>query len=67
MSRTTMDIDEKLLAETKKALGARTKRETVEQSLRETLRTKRIQALLAMQGQGHGMTLRQFLRSRRDE
>ena len=67
MSRTTMDIDEKLLAETKKALGARTKRETVEQSLRETLRTKRVQALLAMQGQGYGMTLRQFLRSRRDE
>ena len=65
--RTTMDINGKLLRETMRALGTKTKRETVEESLRETLRTKRIHELLAMRGKGYGMTLREFLRSRRDE
>jgi Arc/MetJ family transcription regulator len=65
--RTTLDVDERLLRDTMKALGTKTKRETVEQSLREALRTKRIQELLAMQGKGYGMTLREFLRSRTDE
>ena len=65
--RTTMDIDEKLLTTAMRALGVKTKRETVERSLEEVIRTKRIRSLLAMQGKGYGMTLREFLRSRRDE
>lgn len=65
--RTTMDINGKLLRETMRALGTKTKRETVEESLRETLRTKRIHELLATRGKGYGMTLREFLRWRRDE
>lgn len=65
--RTTMDLDGRLLRDTMQALGTKTKRETVEQSLREALRTQRIHALLSRQGKGYGMTLREFLRSRRDE
>lgn len=67
MSRTTIEIDDRLLADAKQALGVRTKREAVERSLRETLRTQGIHALLARQGRGYGMTLKEFLKSRVDE
>ena len=67
MSRTTIDLDDRLLKETMRALGARTKRETVERSMQEALRTQRIRALLAREGKGYGMTLREFLRTRTDE
>lgn len=65
--RTTIELDDQLLRDTMHVLGAKTKRETVERSMQETLRTQRIRALLARQGTGYGMTLKEFLRTRRDE
>lgn len=65
--RTTMDIDDKLLNGAKAALGAKTKKETVERSLQEVIRRQRIQALLDRQGKGFGLSLRELYRTRRDE
>ena len=67
MSRTTMDLDDKLLDEAKAFLHAKTKKEAIERSLEEVVRQKHIRALLDRQGKGFGLTLRQLYRMRRDE
>ncbi|MEU1577436.1 type II toxin-antitoxin system VapB family antitoxin [Streptomyces collinus] len=41
MSRTVIDLDDDLLADVAKALGTRTKRETVNTALREVLDNRR--------------------------
>lgn len=67
MSRTTMDINDKLLSDAKAALHAKTKKEAVERSLEEVIRQQHVRALLDRQGKGFGLTLRQLYRMRRDE
>ncbi|SDE37011.1 type II toxin-antitoxin system VapB family antitoxin [Glycomyces harbinensis] len=41
MTRTVIDLDDDLLAEVSKALGTKTKKETVNTALRELLETRR--------------------------
>ncbi|MFC9245120.1 type II toxin-antitoxin system VapB family antitoxin [Streptomyces sp. NPDC057136] len=41
MSRTVIDLDDELVADVAKALGTRTKRETVNPALREVLENRR--------------------------
>jgi len=65
--RTTMDIDARLLREAMRRSRAKTKTETVERGLQELINAARRQRLLTMKGQGYGMSLREFLRSRLDE
>jgi Arc/MetJ family transcription regulator len=48
--RHTVVIDDELLAETTKALGTSTIRETIETALREALRKRRLQELRALLG-----------------
>lgn len=48
--RTNIEIDDRLMAETLKATGIKTKREAVEQGLRMLLRLKRQTELRKMRG-----------------
>ncbi len=51
--RTNIDIDETLVAEITAVLGMKSKREAVEQALRDTLRVKRqLAALDGLRGMG---------------
>lgn len=51
--RTNIDIDESLMAEAMDALGAKTKRETVQKALSEAVRIKRqLRALEELRGIG---------------
>lgn len=50
--RTNIDIDDVLMADAMKATGAKTKREAVEKGLRQLIRLKRQQGLLALEGIG---------------
>jgi len=43
--KTTVAIDDKLLKEAMEAIGARTKKETIEAGLKELVRKKNLQAL----------------------
>jgi len=45
MGRTTVVIDDKLMDEAMKVVGAKTKRETIEKGLRELIKTKNREAL----------------------
>ncbi|GAA1008070.1 hypothetical protein Aple_044970 [Acrocarpospora pleiomorpha] len=47
MSRTVIDLDDDLVAEVAKALGTRTKKETVNSALREVLENRRRALALA--------------------
>ena len=46
--RSTIDIDEKLLKEAQKIIGAKTKKELINSSLRELIRKKRREHLIAL-------------------
>lgn len=46
MSKTTVVLDDKLLKEASKAVGAKTKKETIEAGLKELVRKKQREALL---------------------
>lgn len=65
--RTTLDIDSRLLREAMARARLRTKTETVERGLQELIHAVRRRSLLLARGQGYGMTLHSFLRSRKDE
>lgn len=65
--RTTLDIDGRLLREAMLRARTRTKTEAVERGLQELINAERRRRLLFAKGKGYGMTLRSFLRSRKDE
>ena len=65
--RTTLDIDGRLLREAMARARLRTKTETVERGLTELINAVRRRSLSLARGKGYGMTLRSFLRSRKDE
>ena len=65
--RTTLDIDERLLRDAMARAHLRTKTETVERGLEELINATRRRSLSLAGGKGYGMTLRSFLRSRKDE
>jgi Arc/MetJ family transcription regulator len=65
--RTTLDIDGRLLREAVRYANTKTKKEAVERGLRELINAERRRRLIAMHGTGYGMTLAEFLRTRRDE
>ncbi len=49
--RTNIDIDEELIAEVMRATGAKTKKQAVEESLRDRLRRRdAAEAIIALQG-----------------
>ena len=51
--RTNIEIDDQLMADAMAALGAKTKREAVEESLRRSVRAKRqLEAFYALKGIG---------------
>ena len=51
--RTNIDIDEKLIQDTLKATGLRTKREVVELALKELLRVRRQSEMKQLRGKFH--------------
>ena len=51
--RTNIDIDEKLIRDTLKATGLRTKREVVELALKELLRVRRQSEMKQLRGKFH--------------
>ena len=65
--RTTLDIDARLLRDAMIRARLRTKTETVERGLQELINAERRRKLIAARGTGYGMSLRTFLRARRDE
>ena len=65
--RTTLDIDGRLLRAAMVRAGVSTKTEAVERGLQELINAERRRALVRARGAGYGMTLRSFLRSRKDE
>ncbi len=65
--RTTLDLDARLLKEAMTRAQTHTKTETIERGLRELIRAEKRRHLSALKGVGYGMTLRDFLRHRRDE
>ena len=65
--RTTLDIDARLLRKAMARAKAGTKTEAVERGLQELINAERRRSLLLAKGKGYGMTLRAFLRSRKDE
>lgn len=67
MSRTTVDLDDKLIRQAMTKAHAKTKKEAIERGLQELINAERRRALIALQGKGYGMTLQEFLRSREDE
>lgn len=52
MKRTNLIIDEQLLAEAKRLLGANTQSDTVNQALAETIRMLKIRGLIGFFGTG---------------
>ena len=48
--RTNIDIDDKLMAEAMKAMGTKTKRETVEKALLAQVRVSRQKGILKLKG-----------------
>ncbi|MBO9621515.1 MAG: type II toxin-antitoxin system VapB family antitoxin [Sphingomonas sp.] len=50
--RTNIEIDQGLVAQVMRAIGAKTKREAVDTALRETLRLRQQEALLQLWGIG---------------
>ena len=64
--RTTLDLDGKLLRDAMTASHAKTKKETVERSLRELIRTAHRERLLARRGRGTTLNLRALSRMRQD-
>ncbi len=68
MAKTTVDIDEKLLAEAKAATGARTTKQAVNEGLRLLARRKKLNEIAGLQGTGlTGLTHRQLEKLREDE
>ena len=65
--RTTLDIDGRLLKEAMTRARARTKTEAVERGLQELINAERRRRLVLERGTGYGMSLRTFIRARRDE
>ena len=65
--RTTLDIDARLLREAMARAHIGTKAEAVERGLQELINVERRRGLIHARGQGYGMTLRSFFRSRKDE
>lgn len=65
--RTTLDIDARLLREAMRRAKTRTKTEAVERGLAALINVERRWQLAAMKGQGYGLTLKTFLRHRKDE
>lgn len=64
--RTTLDLDGKLLKEAMALSHAKTKKETVERSLRELIRTAHVERLIARRGTGTTLTPRTLSGMRRD-
>lgn len=64
--RTTLDIDERLMKEAMQAAEVPTKKAAVEAGLRELIDSSRRMKLFEMGGKGYGMSLKEFIRSRRD-
>ena len=64
--RTTLDLDGKLLREAMVVSHAKTKKETVERSLRELIRREHLERLIARRGTGTALTLRGLSRMRQD-
>jgi Arc/MetJ family transcription regulator len=52
MARTTLDLDEALVAETQRASGAPTKTAAIEEAMREFVNSRRRQKLLEFVGSG---------------
>jgi Arc/MetJ family transcription regulator len=48
--RTNIEIDDKLMAEAMKAMGSRTKRQTVEEALRRLIQTQKQREALNLRG-----------------
>jgi Arc/MetJ family transcription regulator len=67
MSRTTVDLNDDLIRQAMTKAHVKTKREAIERGLQELINAERRRALIALQGNGYGMTLQEFLRSREDE
>jgi Arc/MetJ family transcription regulator len=68
MARTTVVIDDKLLDEARAALGTKGIRETVEASLRETVRKRRLAEFREALGTIEmDMTLEELLRLRHEQ
>ena len=65
--RTTVDLDDRLVHTAMTKAHAKTKKEAIERGLQELINAERRRALIALQGKVYGMTLQEFLRSRRDE
>lgn len=65
--RTTLDIDEDLLSRAMKLTELSTKTKTVEEGLRELIRSAQRKGLKHLAGKGYGMTREEFLASRHDE
>ncbi len=65
--RTTLDIDGRLLKEAMVRARVGTKTEAVERGLQELINAERRRALSLARGTGYGMTLREFVSTRRDE
>jgi Arc/MetJ family transcription regulator len=66
MARTTLDLDDKLVADTVQVSGARTKKAAIEEAMREYVNARRREALIAMIGSGAiNMTLEELLEWRR--
>ena len=52
MSRTTVDIDDKLLEEAKRATGEKTTKGAINRALKEVVKKKHTKELLALKGSG---------------
>jgi len=64
--RTTLDLNGKLLRDAMRAAHTKTKKETVERSLRELIRTAHVERLIARRGIGTTLTARLLSRMRQD-
>ena len=63
--RTTIDIDEKLIKEAWEVVHPASKRDLIEQCLKETVRRARLKRLASRLGKMPMITLEEFLRLRR--
>ncbi len=66
MGRLTVTLDDLLLEEARRAISARTKRETIEGALREVVRRAKIRKALQHKGRLHLGFSREDLLRRRD-
>ena len=64
--RTTLDLDEGLMAKARQITKLPTKKAVVEMGLMELINARRRGQFAAAAGTGYGMTLKDFLKSRRD-